>query len=365
MPNQLKYWDWRYRVFFDAELRDEVRAFIEKLEPQERSLYNELLNFHTRYYSPLQLSNALYDERLDNATVLSLANNNVTGLLYTPDFLKIELHPDAEEYKHMARHGVDAMYQYRRLIAKMFEHWLPAIKETTFNGAVEKDVAHGVPVGMFNPAEIDTLCQTQAADKWTTSMFGESKVPEEYIIDLTNDEGFGEWWDKGLTSEALDRLVLHHNRESAYSEDVKHTLLHEVYPGHGHFYAAVKNPDKFFDHGALELVEGWATFAEWNAKMSLYGSSVRSNSLCFLRDFFDARMQDRVVEACLRGERIGASGEFVNKLLCDMTQYIGYREAYYLGAVFFEICGDSPKTVLETLHGRNCGSFFSTWETMH
>ena len=73
--------------------------------------------------------------------------------------------------------------------------------------------------------------------------FGVSMVNNNFAIEVENGNGFAEWWDRGLTNTQSDKLVIHKNLDSLNSNDFSYTILHEVYPGHGHFYNMVAHND--------------------------------------------------------------------------------------------------------------------------
>lgn len=134
---------------------------------------------------------------------------------------------------------------------------------------------------------------------------------------INNDVGYAEWWDRELLESKEDLLILHTNPESLNSNDLFYTIIHEMYPGHGHFYNTVTHSDHLVDHGAMSIVEeGY-----------------------------------RTIEA-LRTTRYA-------------TQYLGYLESYYYGAIWIELFikknNIKPRTFLSFLSKRNIGDFLAIW----
>ena len=108
--------------------------------------------------------------------------------------------------------------------------------------------------------------------------FGCSAI-QDFGTQIIDGNGYGEWWDREISDTGRDELVLYTNDNQVKCDDYKYTIIHETYPGHGHFYNYVRVQNDCMDHGAMSLVEGWATYCEWNTYPSKCVNVIKHNAL--------------------------------------------------------------------------------------
>lgn len=188
-----------------------------------------------------------------------------------------------------------------------------------------------------------------------------------FLIETVPGAGFAEWWDSSL-NEGNDLLRLFINADSMYENDLLYTIQHEVYPGHGHFYHMSKGSGSpVFDHGAMTLVEGWATYAEWHAQPSSYTEATRHNALLLLQDTIHLSGSERAATVLTHKREQGYSAEEGLRTLEYVSQYIGFLESYYWGALWFEQVFDklsiiTPAAFLRQEYQINFVEGFGAWQ---
>lgn len=239
--------------------------------------------------------------------------------------------------------------------------------EEALHGATDKEmVLHGDEVNtsdilFFVKAKLDEISKRKSFHR----RFGEPSL-SGYGIETQNSPGYAEWWDRSFLEDQRDKLIIKINQDSIYTNDILYTLYHEVYPGHGHFYNRLAhNPGCGFDHGAISLIEGWATYCEWNSSPSAYISSIRNNALLFLKESFSCVGDDRADKIYNLKRSLGYSEEESLRTVLYTSQYIGYLEDYYLGALWIEAylkrTGKTPYEFLKLLDNKTVGEFYPIW----
>ena len=89
-------------------------------------------------------------------------------------------------------------------------------------------------------------------------------------VEFTDTQsGYAEFWPREMLPEGQpDRLIVHLNTGTLEYGDLEATLSHEIH-GHAVFYALQRaGAATFIDHGAMFLVEGWATVSPMNSPCS-------------------------------------------------------------------------------------------------
>jgi hypothetical protein len=184
-----------------------------------------------------------------------------------------------------------------------------------------------------------------------------------FQVEVVTGSGFGEYWPQELIDADRDRLVLFMNDDSRKLRNFLTTLRHEVYPGHGHFYKKMRQRrPKFFDHGAMALIEGWATWSEWGVAGDEFGKYTRATRMRSLR-YFDrsdvALGRDLAAGTIENGYSEGAARASVKYFF----QYPGFGYSYTLGALWFERFL-TERSVASFFDGLDYwGDFFAIWET--
>jgi len=145
------------------------------------------------------------------------------------------------------------------------------------------------------------------------------------------------------------------------------TLAHEVL-GHGIFYKIAKDTNPlFFDHGAVSLIEGWATWCEWYASDSPYGGLYRNNRIFSLRNFYEIDPARLVSEISKNLNRLCYSKDTIDNSIINYFQYPGFSYSYTIGALWFEDkfsdnkSYEKPYEFFEMLNGGYWGDFFCLW----
>ena len=199
--------------------------------------------------------------------------------------------------------------------------------------------------------------------------FGKS-VLKDFDVSVIQGTSFAEWWDSELLSRDKDLLILYENTDSKYYYDLKYTIYHETYPGHGQFYQALSDRTTFeFDHGAISVIEGWATYAEWHSEDSEYIRNVRKNALYYLA-VLNTYSIEQVDQILIKNKlNQGYSMELALQSVVNATQIIGFTECYYYGALWLETFLEEknilPKDFLEFLSKHNVIEGFAIWNTIY
>jgi hypothetical protein len=119
------------------------------------------------------------------------------------------------------------------------------------------------------------------------------------------------------------------------------------------------------DHGAMSLIEGWATFCEWNTYPAPYVDIIRHNAMVYLWESSHLSANEFANSIVARNRK---KRKPLRKYVTNLkyaTQYIGFTESYYLGALWLEAAfrteSYTPKTFLDMLSKTNKGEFFRLW----
>jgi hypothetical protein len=180
---------------------------------------------------------------------------------------------------------------------------------------------------------------------------------------LSSGAGFAEYWPTTLTGADQNRLIIYDNPDQLGYENFQATIAHEVL-GHGTFYAFASQANApFFDHGAMALIEGWATWCEWEASAPQFGHYLRAVRCSALRRFSlrDPGEIERQIEADT--VLLGYSSSVAASSIENFFQYPGFGYAYSLGALWFEdrLREEEPRHFLESMRGQPWGDFFALW----
>jgi len=374
----LNIWDWKYRIFFEIDTRNQLDKFIYELSYDEVSVYERIRNFFLSFYSISLLLDAIERDMKKETEYIRYAYENKDKLIYTPriiiELLKKRINSNSftqkdnllellmisqtlnpcltnDHYYEMlygkALQDINNKYVDKEFMLMAIEHGKKIKTENIMNDYLR----------IFNGFINNSLLQEK---------FGVSMVNNNFAIEVENGNGFAEWWDRGLTNTQSDKLVIHKNLDSLNSNDFSYTILHEVYPGHGHFYNMVAHNEKMsFDHGAMSLIEGWATYVEWHSVVSDYVTQIKNNALIFLQESkipnLDIRL-DRIYQRKINQHFTKANA--LQTVIYE-SQYRGYLESYYMGALWIEyfinVNNMTPKDFLLFLTDRNVGDLYSIW----
>jgi hypothetical protein len=184
-----------------------------------------------------------------------------------------------------------------------------------------------------------------------------------YSVEIKSGAGFAEYWPKSLTKKASDELWIVDN-VGMYRPRILYTsLAHEVI-GHGVFYTAVEQASpQFFDHGAITLIEGWATYCECYAVPTRFQPRARYERLQSLSRFDEQNAE--VVHDAMTKEILeaGYSQDDVDAAILYFFQYPGMSASYALGLLWFEqyFLRKTPSDFFDELSGKYVGDFFKVW----
>ena len=116
----------------------------------------------------------------------------------------------------------------------------------------------------------------------------------------------------------------------------------------------------------MSLIEGWATYCEWNTYPSAYVNAIKHNALAFLWESMNLPCDDFADSIVNRNKKKKKPfKKYVTNLIYS-TQYVGYIESYYLGALWMELVFNNgqftPKSFLDMLSKNSKGEFFRLWQ---
>ncbi len=264
---------------------------------------------------------------------------------------------DLLDYSRHAEFRQDTNAFYRRLYGDLYDEMLTV----AFLCEAPINIEHGNRLYTATRADIDNELQLLLGDDMLKTRFERFDVtPFDLKVDI--DTGYGEWWDRDLLCENMDKLVIHANDDFMYLNDLRYTLAHEIYPGHGHFYRTLAHNSHAFDHGAMSLIEGWATFVEWHSVQSDYSRQIREYDCALLTQCLLLNGNELANNVLSLRKSLGFSHESNIRTALYATQYIGFLESYYLGALWVELflseSAIKPLDMLNNLSNRNVGDFF-------
>lgn len=379
----LKCWNWRFRIFFDDKILAEVNDFVNMLNPEEKNIYKEIVNFYTGFYSVQILLDNMSECPERGVEYVAKAWENRDKIIFLPASLEEYYHKKITKMQITGEveSKLHHIVEYARGAESNYEEYL-ALCKITYGSLFEKMllVAHvegteaiNVPRGDSVKNEIREVYEglydeiIQKAE--IIEKYGESQLCD-FDVCVMQGQAFAEWWDEEISSQGRDVLILYQNEDSQYFNDLKYTIYHETYPGHGQFYKTLSDREiHLFDHGAISIVEGWATYAEWHSEDSDYIRAVRKNALYFLRLLSTHRIED-IDEILIQNKlKQGYSREAALQSVVNATQSIGFTECYYYGALWLEVFMAEkeiePKEFLTFMNKHNVIEGFSIWNTIY
>jgi hypothetical protein len=209
---------------------------------------------------------------------------------------------------------------------------------------------------------VNSLLELLMDSSHVHALLGDMSIPNFEIV-LNEGPGFAEYWPAELSGPTSNQLIVFDNPDQLRVGTLQTTLAHEVL-GHGVFYEAESSyAPPFFDNGAMCLIEGWATWCEWNASATPHGEYFRSARLFGLRHFYEEDV-DKLLQSIPDDIRkLGYSDAAATSGLMYFFQYPGFSLSYTLGALWFEKTFQStpPAKFFTSLNGRPWGDFFQAW----
>lgn len=351
--------NWRERIFFDENVLRQVNEFIDTLPEAERAIECKVRDFYLSFWSPAMLLDACKGSPENADKFIEKAEANKDIVAYTP-----ERAVKAMMWSFMACETREQLRRVRALVKYAQEHGRIISTAPLWKAVFGDDWEYPEPPAELLPIDRghqlsdlpvkETLVEL-VSDPSLISRFG-NNLPGDYDIRVMHSEEiFGAWNPAFLTGREKDELVIYEQPSLCTEHEFLHTLLHEFYPGHRHFYKSVG----LADQGAMTLVEGWATFVEWYCGEPEYCRALRNNTLYIL----SLRDKPEELYACRLAQGYGERNG--NTHVMYATQYPGLYEAYTLGALWIEdyVARHKmlPKDFLNFLSGRHAGDFFALW----
>lgn len=376
-------WDWHYRIFFDDKIRKNISDYSKNVNDDEMKIVKLTEAFYCSFFSFGILFDLLVENPQNADFLINMAEKNICKIIYTPELLRGYFEEETINLP-ISNISKDRMLKILKESydkppnLEFYWDYLKAIFGDSYDDIISE--FDNDKYGQFLDSVIqeDLTCEFEeffndlylslSSDIALNLKFGNNAI-KDFSVTIKDGAIYGEWWDKELLHSDRDKLILYKNNNQIKKDDFIYTIIHETYPGHGHFYNFVKNDINTFDQGAMLLIEGWATYCEWNsfpseyceyskhnARAMLYYSNSREASL----DEFAQMLWDKKIK-----ETSDPSSAI--QVIKYATQYVGFFESYYMGALWLEYVIDrkgkySPVSFLKLLKKNNKGDFFSLWQ---
>lgn len=370
----IKPWDWHYRVGFDPHLRDEIAQKGQSLTGlPEKAIFDETLAFFSSLISMGQLVTLICDK--DVAVAPSNLDLAAEKLLHIPDFLgatyisKINSAPSLDPTTRgrlIESIQLGMEMKFRNILDDLFR--IPFGDQLT-------DLLDGIDLDeperfVDEPIERDNfhVVVNEIVEDLLENPPGiiralKKHLPKFRTSILESSGGFAEYWPKALSNSGNNELLVYNNNDQLGRENLKATIAHEIF-GHGIFYAiAESNPPPLFDHGAMCLIEGWATWVEWISVSDLLAKNLKYSSQLALRNFSledPGQIQENIRS---NTKKSGYSADISDTGIEYFFQYPGYTQSYVLGGLWFErrLENEDPQDFFSKLHSHPWGDFFRLW----
>jgi hypothetical protein len=363
-------WNWRFRVAFDEDLREQVRRASATLQdPREREVQLRLLDAYQGMLSLDALLQAIegapedadrYLEDLGRSTVLPLPRSALAPVRERVSALPVTGSAMQTLAQLAERAAAGPLRNIEReLLAIVFGDDIERLVATTLSRSERTGPdAAGEPLTREDAlARVDLLRSGDGESAAEWQRLGLAAIPS-FEVDARAGSGFAEYWPRELTGAASDRLTIFLNDDALRSRTLDLTLRHELF-GHAYFYERLRRAQPaFVDHGALAFLEGWATWCEWG----IDGPRDHADRLSPLRGLLeDGDGLVAATEAHWRG--VGYSPATIDAGLLQLAQYPGMQFSYLLGAAWFSrrFEDEDPAGFFDALQERAWGDFFLAW----
>lgn len=383
----IKIWDWKFKIGLIRDIYIDVNKNIENFSLEEKKIYNKIIDYHTNKISLDVILDILIENKFNSwkdtmMNDISLIKPNLIGInskLY--EFFKAKMNIaiknnpsldyEINELFSAACNNNNNSYDnveeiFRCILGKYYDEVIKLlIDKYQFVSEIKEKI-------QYNDIKkhVNSYIKKLSDDIKIRKMYG-ANIINEYDIKLVNEVGFAEWWDKDLTNNDKDLLVLFQNNDSMNKDDFEYTIYHEVYPGHGYFYNYARNnrgAKSSFDHGAMTLVEGWATFCEWNVKKTDYSRTLKNRGKEFLEISLDKNksLEEKINMLYANSIKRGYSKDQAINTILYFSQYPTFLESYYLGALCIEVMINkgvfrNPADFLDYLKNKTWGELFALW----
>ena len=347
--NKLNLWNWKYEIAIDKEVDEQVQYFISSLGETEKEIYSQIRDYFRSCYSITQLLDLVENVPMKAEEYILAAERNQNLLMPTPQILY-------KDQMQRINHQKFANKRLRNLLEKsMYSQQIQVTEQIheIMLGSIYQDIKEQILKADFNPIPIEH--GEKIGENNIDGIFDETyhfimNNPKlellygkmdtiEFDKEISIGSGFAEWWDRDLMPDAIkDKLILFKNSDMLHLQDFIYTILHEVYPGHGYFYQKLAHNNKIrdFDHGAVMLIEGWATYVETNSIPSEYADQIYHNRMAFLKLLETCRQTEMVEKIIEFKKNQGYSEDEAKRTILYITQYPDFLESYYIGALWLE-----------------------------
>ncbi len=366
-------WDWHYKVGFDYKLAEKIKAAAQSLQNKpEQHLLLQQLEVFSSMISISALCDAL-EENPERSKEL-LAGIDGYRILCTPtsvaDSLRIRIAQLPEKFDHVKKEIsllLDSAEKARfinyhaeifepvfglelnNLLSKKTTQFLPRPKDESIAQENFVETVNLVLKNLLNSCYIDKI-------------LGEVSIPKFDLL-VKEEFGFAEYWPAEISKSKKNSLIIFHNPDNRLIGTLQTTLAHEVL-GHGTFYEVeMATAPSFFDHGAMCLIEGWATWCEWHASDTPQGMFYRSGRLHGLNRFYEKDVTKICAGISEDVTNLGYSWSAINSAMLYFFQYPGFSFSYTLGALWMEekFRATNPESFFNSLKKRPWGDFFLLW----
>lgn len=366
-------WDWHYRIAFDKNLEHSITSSSLLLDSKERKSLLDVVAVFSSMVSLSALCDAICETPERANEFLDAIDAQL--LLHAPEPIAALLERKIKELQKISPSVTSTLLDLLSIAkAKSFRSWHSDIFEPVFGQEEYQTLLtrrqfippsnlkdEGIaPVELTN--SVKQLLNQLTDPAHIDSVIGRVAAPS-FEISIENGSGFAEYWPTSLSKAPRNRLVVFNNVEQLRLNILKTTLAHEVL-GHGIFYEVEQcTAPPYMDHGAMCLVEGWATWCEWHASATTAGLYSRASRLYGLR-WLDQTDSNEICQGIVEDTlKLGYAREAADWALLYFFQYPGFSASYTLGALWFEnrFKDILPADFLQTLQSRAWGDFFQSW----
>lgn len=370
----IRDWNWRYRVSYDLELAEKVVWERRALGTGAHAgIFDEVFRVFASFVSVSQLVEDVCSESSLRRRNSFLEVAETKPLLYLPPVLMANI--EARVWKSTLSKSQRS--QLKRVIERAthsaFKNFNDAIFRPIFghhlDGLLKKGGRDLPPRFPDSPLPAGTLSEVvprllaELKSRVPGPLIGVASLMPEFDVAVERGVGFAEYWPVGLTNSRRNRLVIYDNPDQKGERDIKATLAHEVY-GHAIFYNAIERErPPFVDHGAMALIEGWATWCEWVSSPPEVANVLqqdRCRSLRLFRESSEAMASRDIRDTVLA---MGYSDAMALMSLEYFFQYPGFNMSYTLGALWMDaqLGIDDAAAFLHKFADEPVGDFFALW----
>jgi hypothetical protein len=357
-------WDWRFRVSFDALLRERLLGGVAALRRDYGAEYSKAFNGLVDLASERLLIVPLL-EALDGAEAGDAASVLDTADDAQPSGLPGPLVGLMQERLDGISLGVSARRRAERLLAReaktRWENPSRRFLECTFGDGFQELAAFARELPQLPDSPEGKDLQEEEvrllASNFVTRIREDNPRLPVIEVQVLRAEGYGEYWPHELrvADGQCDLLKINLNEYAVRAHTLEQTLAHEL-DGHAVFYQQVRElGSTWIDHGALSLIEGWATFREWQ---------YAGNGPPPIDDWLwriDADPDELLERLPKHWLAKGLPSVRVNGLLLEFFQYPAYQLSYVAGGLWFLRRSVNGMAGLDFLESQPLGDFLYAW----